>query len=62
MKNQKNGNLNTQIERYFVIKIRPFLKMQKTIKQRSPSRQLFETANFAFMKFDAFFKPTKWSF
>ena len=41
MKNQKNGNLNTQIERYFVIKIRPFLKMQKTIKQRSSSRQLF---------------------
>ena len=38
---QKNGNLNTQIERYFVIKIRPFLKMQKTIKQRSSSRQLF---------------------
>ena len=29
MKNQKNGNLNTQIERYFVIKIKPFLKMQK---------------------------------
>ena len=50
MKNQKNGNFNTQIERYFAIKIRPSLKMQKIIKQRSPSRQLFETVNFAFKK------------
>ena len=40
--------------------------MQKTIKQAGPSRQLFETVNFAFMKnfdflvkiaiFEAFFK------
>ena len=51
MKNQKkNDNLKTQIERYFAIKIRPSLKMQKIIKQRSPSRQLFETINFAIMK------------
>ena len=46
----KNGNLNTQIERHFVIKIRTSLKMQKIIKPRSPSRQLLETVNFAFMK------------
>ena len=45
---EKNGNLNAQIERYFVIKIRPSPKMQKIIKQRSlHSRQLFETINFA---------------
>ena len=50
MKNQKNGNLNTQIERYFAIKIRPSLKMQKIIKQRSSVRELFETGDFAFMK------------
>ena len=57
MKNQKIGNLNTQIERYFVIKIKLSLKMQKIIKQRSPSRQLFETINFAFMKtFDSLVK------
>ena len=41
MKNQNNGNLNTQIKRYFAIKIRLSLKMQKIIKQKSPSRQLF---------------------
>ena len=53
----KNGNLNTQIERYFVIEIRASLKMQKIIKQRSPSRQVFRTFNFAFMKiFDSLFK------
>ena len=51
MKNQKNGHFNTQIERYCVIKIRPSFKTQKIIKQRSPSRQLFETINFAFMNF-----------
>ena len=28
MKKQNNGNLNTQIERYFVIKIRLFFKKQ----------------------------------
>ena len=49
MKNKKNGNLNTHIERYFVIKIR--LKMQKIIKQRNPLGQLLETVNFALMKF-----------
>ena len=48
---QKNGSLNTQIERYFAIKIRPSLKMQTIIKQRSPSGQLFETVKFAFIKF-----------
>ena len=53
----KNGNLNTQIERYFVKKITASLKMQNIIKQRSPSRQLFETINFAFMKiFDSLVK------
>ena len=50
MKNKKNSNLNTQIERYFVIQIRASIKMQKIVEQRSPSRQLFETVNFAFMK------------
>jgi len=50
----KNGNLNTQIESYFVIKIRPSLKMQKIIKQKSPSRQLFETVNLASMIFFLF--------
>ena len=50
MKNQENGNLNTQIERCFVIKITASHKMQKIIKQRNPSRQLFEIVNFAFMK------------
>ena len=48
---EKNGNLNAQIERYFVIKIRPSPKMQKIIKLRSPSRQLSETVNFAFIIF-----------
>ena len=57
MKNQKNGNFNTQIERYFAIKMRLSLKMQKIIKLRSPSRQLLETVNFAFMKiFDSLAK------
>ena len=32
MKIKKNGNLNTQIERYFVIKIRASLEMQKIMK------------------------------
>ena len=50
MKNQKNGNLNTQIERYFEIKIRGSLKMQKIIKQRTPNRQLFEIINLTFLK------------
>ena len=59
MKNQEDGNLNTQIERYFVIKIRPSIKIQKLIKQRSPLKQLFETVNFAFMKiFDSLVKNT----
>ena len=54
---QKNGKLNTQIERYFVMKIRASLKMQKIVKQRSPSRQLLETVNLAFMKiFDSLVK------
>ena len=51
MKNQKNGNLNTQIERYFVIYKRSPLKMQEIKKPRCPSRQLSETVNFAFIKF-----------
>ena len=55
MKNQKNGNLNAQIERYFAKKIRLSLKMKKIIKQRSSSRQLFETVNFTFMKILDFF-------
>ena len=50
MKSQKNCNFNTQIERSFVIYIGAYLKMQKIIKSRSPSRQLLETVNFAFMK------------
>ena len=37
-------------QRYFVIYKRSPLKMQKIIKPRSPSRQLLETVNFAFMK------------
>ena len=49
-KPKKNGNLNNQIERYFAIKIRLSLRMQKIIKQRAPRWQLFETVNFAFMK------------
>ena len=57
MKNQKNGNFNTQIERYFAIYIRASLKIQKIIKLRGPSRQLLETVNFAFMKiFDSLAK------
>ena len=43
MKSQKYGNLNTQIKRYFANKIRLSLKMQKIIKQKSPSRQLFSS-------------------
>ena len=57
MKNQKNGNFNTQIERYFAIKIPPSLKMQKIIKQRNLNEQLFENANFAFMKIFDFLCP-----
>ena len=51
MKNKKNGNLNTQIEKYFATKIRPSLIMQNIKKQRNISRQLFEAVNFAFMNF-----------
>ena len=40
-----------KLQRYFVIYKRSPLKMQKIIKPRSPSRQLLETVNFAFMKF-----------
>ena len=60
MKNPKNGNLNTQIEKYFAIKIRTSLIMQKIIKQKfCPSKQLFDTVNFAFMKiFDFIVKIT----
>ena len=39
-----------KLQKYFVIYIRSPLKMQKIIKSRSPSRQLLETINFAFMK------------
>ena len=62
MKNQKNGNLNTHTERSFVIQIWASLKMQKIITQRSSSRQLLETVNFAFMKiFDSLVKQEwKW--
>ena len=57
MKNKKNGNFNTQIERYFAIEIWASLEMQKFIKPRCPSRQLLETVNFAFMKiFDSLVK------
>ena len=35
---------------YFVSYIRVSLKNQKIIKQRSSSRKLFETVNFAFME------------
>ena len=34
MKTQNNGNLNTKFERYFAIKIRPSLKMQKKTYNR----------------------------
>ena len=56
MKNHENDNLNTHIERYFAIKIRLSLKMQKITKQRS--RQLFETVNFGFIKFFDFIVKT----
>ena len=39
-----------KLQRYFVIYKRSPLKMQKIKKPRSPSRQLLETVNFAFMK------------
>ena len=39
-----------KLQRYFVIHIRSSLKMQKIKKPRSPSRQLSENVNFAFMK------------
>ena len=39
-----------KLQRYFVIYKRSPLKMQKIKKPRSPSRQLSETVNFAFMK------------
>ena len=55
MKNKNNGNLNTHIKRYFAIKIRPSLKMQKIIKQMNHGKQLFETINFAFIKIFNFF-------
>ena len=40
-----------KLQRYFVIYKRSPLKMQKIKKLGSPSRQLLETVNFAFMKF-----------
>ena len=53
---QKNGYLNTQIERYFVIQISASLRM-KIRKQRTSGLQLLETINFAFMKiFDSLVK------
>ena len=58
MKHQKDGNFNTQIERCFAIEIWASLKMQKIIKLRSPSRQLLETVNFAFMKMFDFLVKT----
>ena len=39
-----------KLQRYFVIYKRSPFKMQKIKKPRSPSRQLSETVNFAFMK------------
>ena len=39
-----------KLQRYFVIYKRSPLKMQKIKKPRSPSRQLLETVNFAFIK------------
>ena len=39
-----------KLQRYFVIYKRSPLKIQKIKKPRSPSRQLSETANFAFIK------------
>ena len=45
----KNDNLNTQIERYFAIKVRKSIKMQKIKKQRCHSRQLFENVKFLFI-------------
>ena len=40
-----------KLQRYFVIYKRSPLKMQKIKKPRSPSRQLLETVNFAFIFF-----------
>ena len=64
MKSQKNGNLNTQIDRYFVIYKRSPLKIQKIKKPRSPSRQLSKTVNFAFIKIFDFLvkKALFWTF
>ena len=39
-----------KLQRDFVIYKRSPLEIQKIIKPRSPSRQLLETVNFAFMK------------
>ena len=48
--------LNTQIERYFVIKIGTSLKMQKIIKQRSPSCQFAFIKTFNFLVKIAIFR------
>ena len=50
MKSQKMVMVTLKLQRYFVIYKRSPLKMQKIKKPRSPSRQLSETVNFAFMK------------
>ena len=42
--------MNSKIERYFAIKIRLSLKIQKNHKTESPSMQLYETVNFTFMR------------
>ena len=47
---KKMFKVTLKLQRYFVIYIRSPLKMQKIKKPRSPSRQLSETVNFAFMK------------
>ena len=49
MKSQKNNQVDAQISRYFVIKIRATLKRQQKIKLTCPSRQLFIKITFAFM-------------
>ena len=57
MKGQKMVKVKVIGQRYFVIHKRSPLKMQKIIRSRSPSRQLLETVNFAFMKiFDSLVK------
>ena len=46
MKNQKNGNLNTLIERYFVMKIRACVKMQKSLNRGALVDNFFKPSIF----------------